>query len=164
VLARHGLGAANASAARETAPDCGRLNTERVVFRSSDGTKLVGYLRRRPHRTSPRPAVIVPTTMTGTQDQSVVTGYADGLAREGFVTLTFDQRGFGESGGGPRQHEDIPKRMIDLSAAITFLRGLHGVVDRTRIGGSACRLPAGWSCASRRSIRACARSWPSVPA
>jgi fermentation-respiration switch protein FrsA (DUF1100 family) len=143
VFARHGLDAGNALAAGEAAPDGGRVSAERAVFRSSDGTKLVGYLRRRSHGRFPRPAIIVPTTMTGAQDQSVVTGYADGLAREGFVTFTFDQRGFGESGGGPRQHEDIPTRMVDLSAAVTFLRGLHGVVDPARIGGLGVSIAGG---------------------
>jgi uncharacterized protein len=147
LLARGGIVAAGAMIApgldAEEAVGSADVTRRRVVFRSSDGTRLVGYLRRPSRGRSPRPAVIVPTTMTGAQDQSVVTGYADGLAREGFVTFTFDQRGFGESGGGPRQHEDARIRMVDLSAAVTFLRGMHDVVDPGRIGGLGVSLAGG---------------------
>jgi uncharacterized protein len=131
----------------EDAPALGRsrdgVALRRVVFRSADRTKLVGHLRRPAGRSLPRPAVVVPTTMTGAKDQSVVTGYAHGLARRGFVTLTFDQRGFGESGGHPRQHEDIETRMVDLGAAVTYLRGLHTLVDPDRIGGLGVSIAGG---------------------
>jgi fermentation-respiration switch protein FrsA (DUF1100 family) len=139
-----GFDVEHAVASAEPASTAGEgVTVRRVVFRSSDGTKLVGYLRRPSRGRSPRAAVIVPTTMTGAQDQSVVTGYANGLARVGFVTLTFDQRGFGESGGGPRQHEDIRTRMVDLSAAITFLRSRPDVVDPHRIGGLGVSIAGG---------------------
>jgi hypothetical protein len=50
-----------------------------------------------------------------------VTGhYAERLAAEGFTTLAFDHRGFGES-EGRRQHEDSQGKLADLRAAVTLL-------------------------------------------
>jgi fermentation-respiration switch protein FrsA (DUF1100 family) len=111
------------------------VELHRVVFRASDGTKLVGHLRRPAGRERPRAAVLVPTTMTGAKDQSVVVNYAEGLAHAGFVTLVFDQRNFGESGGRPRAHEDIHERLADLRAAVSYLASLTRTVDPARIGG-----------------------------
>jgi fermentation-respiration switch protein FrsA (DUF1100 family) len=47
--------------------------------------------------------------------------YADALARRGFVTLAFDNRSFGESGGNPRQYEHPGRKIEDARAALSFL-------------------------------------------
>jgi fermentation-respiration switch protein FrsA (DUF1100 family) len=68
---------------------------------------------------------------TGVRDQ--VTGlYAERLAEAGYVTLAFDHRGFGESAGMPRRHENPQGKLADLRAAATFLRG-RAEVDADRI-------------------------------
>jgi uncharacterized protein len=105
----------------------------RVTFRTPDDVELVGHLRTPAGTPSPRPAVLVPNAMTGVKEQSVQANYAQGLARAGFTTLVFDQRGFGESGGALRQHEDNQSRLVDLQVAVTHLTGLTDVVDPRRI-------------------------------
>ena len=89
----------------------------RVTF-YSEGIELVGDLRV-PTGAGPHPALAATGPFTGVKEQ--VTGtYAERLARAGFVTLAFDHRGFGES-GGRRQHEDTQGKLADLRAAVTLL-------------------------------------------
>ena len=69
---------------------------------------------------------------TGVKEQ--VTGhYAELLAERGFVTLAFDHRNFGASGGTVRQHEDSAGKLADLRAATSFLAA-HEAVDAARVG------------------------------
>ncbi|WP_406037321.1 alpha/beta hydrolase [Micromonospora sp. NBC_00898] len=104
-------------------------DTERVTF-ASDGIDLVGELRL-PPVAGPAPAVALTGAFTGVKDQ-VAGGYAERLARAGFVTLAFDHRGFGES-GGRRGHEDSQGKLADLRAAVEALRS-RPEVDPNRIG------------------------------
>jgi fermentation-respiration switch protein FrsA (DUF1100 family) len=88
--------------------------TERVTFRS-EGLRLAGVL----HRTDHPLAIVLTGPFTGVKEQ--VTGdYAARLAAEGFTTLAFDHRGFGESEGRP-QHEDSQGKLADLRAAVGLL-------------------------------------------
>ena len=93
---------------------------------------------------------------TGVKEQ--VTGsYAELLAAAGFVTLAFDHRGFGES-GGRRQHEDSQGKLADLRAAVSVLAA-RAEVDPARIGLAGICLGGGYA------IRAAARTlgsgrWP----
>jgi fermentation-respiration switch protein FrsA (DUF1100 family) len=66
------------------------------------------------------------------KDQVVGT-YADRLAAEGFVTLAFDHRNFGDSEGEPRQHEDSAGKLADLRDAVGYLSS-RPEVDAERIG------------------------------
>jgi fermentation-respiration switch protein FrsA (DUF1100 family) len=105
------------------------VRAERVVF-ASEGVELVGELRV-PPGDGAGPAVALTGPLTGVKDQ--VTGtYAARLAEAGLVTLAFDHRGFGES-GGRRAHEDAQGKLADLRAAVTLLAG-HPRVDAGRIG------------------------------
>ncbi len=90
---------------------------ERVTFTSA-GIELVGDLRL-PSAARPAAAVALTGPFTGVKDQ-VVAAYADRLAQAGFVTLAFDHRGFGES-GGRRGHEDSQGKLEDLRAAVELL-------------------------------------------
>lgn len=91
----------------------------RVTF-SSEGIEIAGDLRV-PPGAGPHPAIALTGPFTGVKEQ--VTGtYAGLLAEAGFVTLAFDHRGFGESGGRP-QHEDSQGKLADLRAAVGFLAG-----------------------------------------
>ncbi len=49
------------------------------------------------------------------------------------MTLAFDHRGFGASGGAVRQHEDSAGKLEDLRAATGYLAA-HDSVDATRLG------------------------------
>jgi fermentation-respiration switch protein FrsA (DUF1100 family) len=103
--------------------------TYRVSFRS-DGIELVGELRV-PAGGGRSPAVALTGPFTGVKEQ-VVGAYAARLTAAGLVTLAFDHRGFGES-GGRRQHEDSQGKLADLRAAIGLLAS-HPQVDPARLG------------------------------
>jgi fermentation-respiration switch protein FrsA (DUF1100 family) len=94
-----------------------------VTF-SSDGIRLAGDIRV-PRGSGPHPAIALTGPFTGVRQQ--VTGtYARLLADAGFLTLAFDHRGFGESGGRP-QHEDSQGKLADLRAAVSQLAGRDDV-------------------------------------
>ena len=108
----------------------------RITFHS-EGTELVGDLRLPGASLGQRwPAVVLTGPFTGVKEQ--VTGsYAELLSASGLVTLAFDHRGFGES-GGRRQHEDSQGKLADLRAAVSVL-GAQAEVDPARIGlGGIC--------------------------
>lgn len=105
------------------------ITAHRVHF-SSEGIDVVGDLRV-PQGARNAPAVALSGPFTGVKDQ--VTGrYAELLARAGLVTLAFDHRGFGES-GGRRSHEDSQGKLADLRAAVGVLAD-RPEVDAERIG------------------------------
>ncbi|MEV4223487.1 alpha/beta hydrolase [Nonomuraea sp. NPDC049725] len=113
----------------------------RVEF-AVDGVVLVGDLRV-PGGPGPHPALVFTGPFTGVRDQ--VTGlYAERLAAEGFVTLAFDHRNWGESGGEPRCHEDPQGKLHDLRAAVSFLRA-RPEVDPGRIGAVGICLGGGYA-------------------
>jgi len=121
------------------------VKAERITF-SSEGIELAGELRL-PETDEPQSAVALTGPFTGVKDQVLGT-YAELLARAGLVTLAFDHRGFGES-GGRRQHEDSQGKLADLRAAVGVLAGrpeVHaaqiGVVGICLGGGYAVRAAA----------------------
>lgn len=59
--------------------------------------------------------------------------FAERFCEAGFAVLVFDHRGFGESGGLPRQEADPVLQQRDYRHAITWLRA-QTEVDSTRIG------------------------------
>jgi fermentation-respiration switch protein FrsA (DUF1100 family) len=110
----------------------GRRVTPTAVTFSSGGVQLAGHLRV-PDTGGERCAGVVFTgPFTGVKEQVVGT-YAELLAHAGFVTLAFDHRNFGASGGEPRQHEDAPGKLADLRDAVSFLASRREV-DADRIG------------------------------
>jgi fermentation-respiration switch protein FrsA (DUF1100 family) len=78
------------------------------------------------------PAVVIAGPLTNVKDQ-VPGRYAELLASSGLATLAFDPRGFGESAGEPRLHEDPHTRVADLRDAVSWLR-TREEVDADRIG------------------------------
>jgi len=109
--------------------------TERVAF-SSQGLRLAGDLRipdGSPFESGGRlPALTLTGPLSGVKDQVVGT-YAEALAAEGFVTLAFDHRNFGDSEGEPRQHEDPAGKIADLRDSVGYL-ATRPEVDPDRIG------------------------------
>lgn len=59
--------------------------------------------------------------------------YAERFRQAGYITLTFDYRFFGESGGEPRQRLVPMAQVTDARSAVTFLSSLKEV-DPARIG------------------------------
>lgn len=53
--------------------------------------------------------------------------YAERFAAAGYIVVTFDYRGFGDSAGSPRQVLDVAMQHQDWKAALAFARSLDGV-------------------------------------
>lgn len=106
------------------------VHVTRVTF-ESEGVPVVGTLYL-PEGAGRRPALVVDGPLTSVKEQAQG-NHARALAERGFVTLAFDHRFFGESGGRPRQYECPPKKIEDIRNAVTFLRG-RDEVDPDRIG------------------------------
>lgn len=53
--------------------------------------------------------------------------YAERFAAAGYVVVVFDYRGFGQSGGDPRQVVDVRMQLQDWGAALAFARAVPGV-------------------------------------
>lgn len=106
------------------------VETRRVTF-ESQGEELVGTLFI-PEGGGRHPALVLDGPLTSVKEQA--TGhYARALAERGFVTLSFDHRFFGESGGEPRLLESPPKKIEDIQSAVSYLSSLPEV-DAERIG------------------------------
>ncbi|MEM9203589.1 MAG: alpha/beta hydrolase [Actinomycetota bacterium] len=97
-----------------------------------DGIELAGHLRLPADAGEPGPAIVFTGPFTGVKEQ-VVAVYAEKLTAAGYITLTFDHRNFGASGGHRRHHEDSAGKLTDLLAA-TSLLAEHPSVDAERIG------------------------------
>lgn len=78
-----------------------------------------------------RPCVVMAHGFGGTVDTGLEP-FARELAEAGTDVLAFDYRGFGRSGGEPRQVLSIPGQRADYHAAIAHARSLEGV-DPERI-------------------------------
>ena len=114
----------------------------REVSFTSDGIKLAGHLRV-PEHPGPHPAVVLTGPLSGVKEQ--VTGlYAEKIAAAGYVTLSFDHRNFGASGGTARQHEDATGKLHDLRDAVTFLTA-QPEVDAAQIGCCGICLGGGYA-------------------
>lgn len=92
-----------------------------VVF-NSNGVNLKGHLFVPPNFEVSKkyPTAIVTGSWTSIKEQ-MPDEYASLLAQEGFLSMTFDFRGFGESEGQPRYVEDHTLKIEDLRAAVDFL-------------------------------------------
>ena len=97
------------------------VTLQEVSF-DSEGDALKGHLFLPPgfSASDTYPAVVVTGSWTSVKEQ-MPDEYASLLAKDGFVTLTFDFRGFGESEGMPRQFEDYTRKIEDIRNAVTFL-------------------------------------------
>ncbi|MEM8508689.1 MAG: nuclear transport factor 2 family protein [Bacteroidota bacterium] len=102
---------------------------------NSNGALLKGHLFLPPGFDSNRtyPAAIVTGSWTSVKEQ-MPDEYASVLAKDGFITLTFDFTGFGESEGQPRQVEDYQLKIQDIRSAVDFLEA-HKNVDSQRLSG-----------------------------
>lgn len=88
-------------------------------------------------------AIVCITPASGIKEQTAGI-YAEKLAKEGFVTLAFDHRTYGESGGYPRAMENAPMKVEDIKNAISFVRTIPGV-DKEKIGELGICSGAGYS-------------------
>ncbi len=116
------------------APTNSGILLEEVSF-NSNGALLKGHLFLPPGFDANKtyPAALVTGSWTSVKEQ-MPDEYASVLARDGFITLTFDFTGFGESEGQPRQVEDYQLKIEDIKAAVDFLVA-HSNVDSERLSG-----------------------------
>jgi len=115
----------------------------RVTF-SSGGDTLVGHLYLpAPYRPGATLPLVVVTGSWTTVKEQMPDLYAQRLAARGFAALTFDFRGFGESGGQPRQYESPARKSVDIRNAAAFARTLP-VAQGMRVGGLAICASAGY--------------------
>ncbi|TIM12408.1 MAG: alpha/beta hydrolase [Mesorhizobium sp.] len=107
---------------------------ERVAF-ASHGEQIVGdlYLPEDLDPARPRPALVV-TGAWMTVKEQMPARYARELADRGFVALSFDFRGWGESGGARRQYEDPSAKVADIEAAVAYLAA-RPEISKDRVGG-----------------------------
>jgi hypothetical protein len=71
------------------------------------------------------PVVVMAHGFAGTRD--LLSVFAESFAAEGLAVFVFDYRGFGASGGAPRQLVDPWSQLEDWRAALRFVRGLAAV-------------------------------------
>jgi dienelactone hydrolase len=101
-----------------------------VEFRSGKDVCRAWFYR--PERTvAPAPCIVMAHGLGGTREASLAP-FAERFTSEGFAVLLFDYRGFGASGGEPRQVVSARAQLDDWQAAIDHARSLAGV-DPSRI-------------------------------
>jgi uncharacterized protein len=113
------------------------IRRESISF-ASGAASCAGYLFLPDARTptgSRLPSIILAHGFSGTMDR--LFSHAERFAAGGFAALVFDYRGFGESGGEPRQVVDIPGQHEDLRAAIAWVRGRDDLdLDQVALWGN----------------------------
>ena len=108
------------------------MRREKVAF-AAGADVCAGYLSvpQAAAETGTRwPCVVLAQGISGTMDRLLP--HAERFASAGIAALVFDYRGFGESGGEPRQVVDLPSQQADLRAAIAWVRG-HEDLDPGRV-------------------------------
>lgn len=119
----------------------------RVTF-VSEGDTLVGRLYLpATYRDGDRLPVVVVTGPWTTVKEQVSARYARKLARAGLAAMTFDFRGFGESGGGPRAWESAARKVADLRRAAEYAGALPVAARDAagpKVGGLAVCFGAGF--------------------
>lgn len=86
----------------------------------SHGVNIAGTLFSPNGKSNKKPAVVILGPFGSIKEQSPLQ-YATRLARDGYVTLIFDPRYSGESGGEPRRLESPSAKIQDVEAAIDFI-------------------------------------------
>jgi len=99
----------------------------------SEGTKVVGnlYVPINHNKDEQLPAIVVVGPKGAVKEQ---TGgiYAKKLSEKGFLTLVFDHRTYGESGGNPRHYENPYMKIKDVKTAVSYIASLD-IVDINKI-------------------------------
>ena len=89
------------------------------------------------------PALVICHPGGGVKEQTSAL-YADGMARNGFIALTFDASHQGESEGEPRLLDNPIERSEDIKCGVDYLTTLP-YVDRTRIVAAGSCAGAGYA-------------------
>ena len=98
---------------------------------ASGADRCAAWLHR-PDRPGPHPAVVMLHSTAGVRQMSCYAKRGDAFAALGVAALQFDCRGFGASGGQPRQLLDVRRQAEDLTAALEAARR-HSDLDSSRL-------------------------------
>lgn len=118
------------------------VTQHRVSF-PSEGATLTGVLYTPERQSRGLPAIVVTGTWMSVKEQ-MANRYAQRLATEGFATLSFDFRGYGESEGAPRDFESPDLKVEDIHNAFSFLQ-TRPEVDPHRLGALGICASAGYT-------------------
>lgn len=145
-MLKHTTLAATALALSTTLVDAQTQATRTIEF-ASGGSRIVGTLHLPAgHAVGQRhPVVVVTGAWTSVKEQMPDT-YARALAARGFAAVTFDFRGWGQSGdlpGAVRFKEDPTAKIADIKAAFDHVAGLPEI-DAIRIKGLGICASAGY--------------------
>ncbi|WNJ18299.1 alpha/beta fold hydrolase [Pontibacter sp. G13] len=110
-----------------------QIDMKKIQF-DSEGAQLTGNLFYPPNLDANQtyPAIVVSGSWTTVKEQMAGL-YAEKLANQGFITLAFDFRNFGESEGEPRFYESPAAKKLDIQNAVTYLATLPEV-NASQIG------------------------------
>lgn len=117
--------------------------TQQAVSFPSEGATLKGILFLPEHLSGRLPGIVVTGTWTSVKEQ-MANRYAERLAAEGFATLSFDFRGYGESEGQPRDFESPDMKVEDIHNAFSFLQ-TRPEVDPDQLGALGICASAGYT-------------------
>lgn len=103
------------------------VNVEKVTF-MSEGKELVGnlYLPSDYRPGQKRTAILVTGSWTTVKEQMAGL-YAQKLAEQGFITLAYDPRNYGESEGDVPNYENPEMKIEDIKNAVTYLETRNDV-------------------------------------
>jgi fermentation-respiration switch protein FrsA (DUF1100 family) len=105
---------------------------KRISF-FSEGIEVAGVLYEpEPKGRGPLPGVVLCHGFTGIKEM-IMPDIGQRFADAGILSLAFDYRHFGESGGKPRNHLLPLAQVRDIQNAITYMENLE-TVDAARIG------------------------------
>jgi dipeptidyl aminopeptidase/acylaminoacyl peptidase len=108
------------------------MRTKKVSF-ESDGCKISGILHL-PDNENPA-CVIASHGLLSSKDSEKYIALGERMSRDGIAMLRFDFRGIGESEGS-EEDNTISKKMVDLNAAIDFVKTYPALGDRIGLIGS----------------------------
>ncbi len=120
-----------------------RAGMNKISFQS-EGVRMVGnlYLPSNYRAGQKLRTVVVGGTWTSVKEQ-MSNRYAEQLATQGIAALSFDFRGYGESGGTPRNLENSSMKAADITNAAKYLSTLS-FAEQGKIGGLAICASAGY--------------------
>ena len=118
---------------------------ENKVYFLSEGVKIAAlvYLPENYQEGEKLPGVVVTRPASGVKEQTAGV-YAQALSNLGFITLAFDPRGYGESGGLHRQNENPYDITTDTLNSVSYLMGLPQV-DTDRVFNMGICMGAGYA-------------------
>lgn len=108
------------------------FTVQEVAFRADGEIELCGNLYVPSTGQGPYPALTMSVGYGGVKEHGTLP-YAEAFVKAGFVVLLHDHRGFGQSGGTPRQDISPWRQIDDWRRAVTYLQS-RDEVDPERIG------------------------------